>query len=1131
MPEKIPRRKTAKSRKRTKVPGSGDVSVEVPAASPGLSSKAPTARAESDAKSTKSESGGRHVELSADSATHSHAAGAVDIHRNRATEAAQHGNPDLAAPDQPVEDNDKGAGGSEPSGFGTKQLLDIGPLANVEGRFVRISDLAALLTTDGKQHFSRAVLDVLERARREPRLISEEGYPVVDAWAYLRAAILVGSKQAQGRPSEENVHQFLVEWFTNTALDLDGIGKGQVLETSWVESENDGPSGSNDGDMAGSNAVAHPELTQIIADAARIVQRTHKFQSRIDARHMILAILRSEPGRGALAELDLIDPSKQSDFVQLVQSYRRYRLDHAFTSEPAEAWEEVWSELDTARIPDWAKPSEPIVLYHPSYDSDEVVRLSDDALGVAKDVRSLAELICLKDANPPLAIGLFGDWGAGKSTFMEMLEEAIDDVTTRASKESRLPFVRRVAHIRFNAWHYMDATLWASLVTHIFKELHKKSRNKEHPLDWLQETQLDALFQELGVVKDSERQAEEKIADLDSESKSFQEQLDKIERERAAENKKLISEYGKALIEAIPVPDLDGAVEKGYAALGLGSKAPTARQLSTTIEEAATLGGRMKLLVTTFSGGAEKPIRYAIFGVTVFLLVGALTALAAVKFNAVLPGLENIAGALGPIFGLIAGFATWIRPHLSFLNEHLGPLIDAHNQVMESLDKRENERAKLEVQVKERLEDLRVEQYEKERELKNINAERQRLEAIARGDRPTELLTRFIEDRASAEGYQKHLGLLSFIRQDFETVSRLMHEQREKEAAGNKSDDKIPIIDRIILYIDDLDRCQHKQVVQVLEAVHLLLAFDLFVVVVGVDARWLQHSLEKVYPDQLAGRSETQLIDGAGATNPYDAPATAFDYLEKIFQVPFWLRPLDFGNAGTYQSLLSNFFGSEILVTLHKDNEPDILEDRDNGEEQAAVLTPVQVILPPVPKETPDQTLRRVTITDKEFKLMKKLGPLAGKSPRAVKRFVNLYRLIRARRHGDALTNFVEGATGMDGDALKAPEYPAIMFWLAAEVGLPAKVIQAFEFLVSELGTSARDVVRNLANSREGEFDALQGRQMAASRDLQSYAGRISAAFDATVQLLDESNWPEAFLAGTNEPSRYSFRRATGRPS
>jgi hypothetical protein len=56
-------------------------------------------------------------------------------------------------------------------------------------------------------------------------------------------------------------------------------------------------------------------------------------------------------------------------------------------------------------------------------------------------------------------------------------------------------------------------------------------------------------------------------------------------------------------------------------------------------------------------------------------------------------------------------------------------------------------------------------------------------------------------------------------------------------------------IDRVVLYIDDLDRCPPAKVLEVLEAVHLLLALELFVVVVGVDPRWLRNSLRHQYQD------------------------------------------------------------------------------------------------------------------------------------------------------------------------------------------------------------------------------------------------------------------------------------------
>ena len=89
-------------------------------------------------------------------------------------------------------------------------------------------------------------------------------------------------------------------------------------------------------------------------------------------------------------------------------------------------------------------------------------------------------------------------------------------------------------------------------------------------------------------------------------------------------------------------------------------------------------------------------------------------------------------------------------------------------------------------------------------------------------------------------------------------------------------------IERIILYIDDLDRCHPDKVVEVLQAVHLLLAFNLFNVVVGVDARWLERSLRRQYVGRPGSRA-------AGTPDPFSPQ----DYLEKIFQIPYALAPID----------------------------------------------------------------------------------------------------------------------------------------------------------------------------------------------------------------------------------------------
>jgi hypothetical protein len=105
----------------------------------------------------------------------------------------------------------------------------------------------------------------------------------------------------------------------------------------------------------------------------------------------------------------------------------------------------------------------------------------------------------------------------------------------------------------------------------------------------------------------------------------------------------------------------------------------------------------------------------------------------------------------------------------------------------------------------------------------------------------------------------------------------------------DEAGDQLPAIDRIVVYIDDLDRCPPARVVEMLEAIHLLLAVELFVVVVAVAPRWLLQALHSHYRDQL-----TAPATGAAVTDDGQAlwQPSAVQYLEKIFQVVLTLPPL-----------------------------------------------------------------------------------------------------------------------------------------------------------------------------------------------------------------------------------------------
>lgn len=106
------------------------------------------------------------------------------------------------------------------------------------------------------------------------------------------------------------------------------------------------------------------------------------------------------------------------------------------------------------------------------------------------------------------------------------------------------------------------------------------------------------------------------------------------------------------------------------------------------------------------------------------------------------------------------------------------------------------------------------------------------------------------------------------------------------------------------------------KVVEVLQAVHLLLSFPAFVVVVAVDARWVSQSLRIGYKD-LFGQDDSADIDGDGIPDSFRA--TPHDYLEKIFQIPFWLYPM---NIEGRRNLLTQLMESNLESEPAKESNP-----------------------------------------------------------------------------------------------------------------------------------------------------------------------------------------------------------------
>ncbi|MDF2235006.1 P-loop NTPase fold protein [Albimonas sp. CAU 1670] len=787
-----------------------------------------------------------------------------------------------------------------------------------------------------------------------------------------------------------------------------------------------------------------PELLDVLAAAAALQASAGRGAEPIALAATLAALVATPAGRQAWIDLGLLgdEPARAFESLRaMVEEMGGRDLPSADRRRWSAALDEAWGEGDPLQGLNLRRP---VRLVFPDYAADDVARrrgadrsmLDADRLGVAADARALADLICLKAARPPLAIGLFGPWGSGKSTFMRMIEEAAeaDRAAAAAMRAEGVspPFVESVAHVWFNAWHYLDANLWASLVSHIFRELHRLSRGASPE----EARRMDYLVEKLASAAQAETAAREGVRAADASVKKARRRVAAADRLRACLRRKLAQAAPRALDDLLEAKTREGL--DALQAAGLAAPLHSVEQLQDLRRELSGLGGRLRLAGGALLKGGWRSVGWLVLAAGALLVLGGAGAwLNAEAGGRLLPAW--LAGFLADgmaWLGAAGALAAVVVPHLRRANAALDALAAAEEEARAALARAEAGRRRLEADLAR----LEAERLRAQDDLDARRRERERLEAMRRGEEPAEMLAQFIEERARAEGYRKHLGLLSQIRSDFELMADLLAprnpKQREDAAARiGAAPERLPQIERIVLYIDDLDRCRDEQVVEVLEAIHLLLAFDLFVVVVGVDARWVEGALSRFYEKQLAAGSA-----------PDGRPSVA-DYLEKIFQIPFRLRPMALGEGGGYSRLVAELVGPVQErpgdpAAPGRDTEPGRPDDAADGRadpgdatsEGAAPALPLVDLSAVWPREeTPEQVLERVTLTRAELDAIEALGPLVGRSPRTAKRFVNLYRLLRSRRRGEDLEAFLSPSDG------SAPPFLATLFWLSLETGLDAR--------------------------------------------------------------------------------------------
>lgn len=642
-------------------------------------------------------------------------------------------------------------------------------------------------------------------------------------------------------------------------------------------------------------------------------------------------------------------------------------------------------------------PFNPRPIDIPNYKADQIEEddLADDMVGIRSEVDAFAYLLASRGLSPPLAVGLFGDWGSGKSFFMQSVQNRIEQLThdpkVLEKPQSEVPFWKRIVQIKFNAWHYMEGELWASLVDHIFNQLRMKDdtedlvkKRRDHWLEKLDNTQAKIIS-----LKSKRKKAENDLLAKKEKAESLRRQ-----RESELEN---LEELRQATLDILIKDSLDevkAVLEPFLISIGV----PTAEEVFQKIDAAKTELKKGRVVFETLWTDTE--VRWTVIlsmvGIPVLVFL-----LSLIDVSAVVKAFSGISATIVAVFSFFGKAIDIARSRI----EKLENVAEQVRKEIEETRKMLNEKiqaSEMEIEKAEtNLKTLVEEQHDLALNIKNYQKQ---LENVT----PMSVLTDFVTERVGSGDYRKLLGIPALIQQDFRQLARLVSDQNKEilnDSKGNL-ENKSETFNRIILYIDDLDRCPDDHVVKVLQAVHLLLAFKLFVVVVAVDSRWLSHALTKHF----------KALEVSSNNGP---AATPDDYLEKIFQIPFWIPPLsDTAKRNIVQGLLSG----HLTVSESGEEEELDIDKPSMSDEQLRVIT----LLDPTNAPPTIQTAA-LSITRAELNFLDDLAPILGTTPRSTKRFVNLYQLVRIIYH-----------LNPESEAAISPkQYELLAFVLALGEGLP----------------------------------------------------------------------------------------------
>jgi len=652
------------------------------------------------------------------------------------------------------------------------------------------------------------------------------------------------------------------------------------------------------------------------------------------------------------------------------------------------------------------------------YESSERPRLWNDDVEVEDQLNVKAEVIVLADClaskltEPPFVIGIFGPWGSGKSFCFNLIRKQLINIQKQpANRENEdFPYAGHLYLVCFRSWTYSKGDLWSSLMYKILNDvsdqldlesvLEKKYKNcltegTHSTIELLLDRK--KLTQEAPNFKFNRGEVTKSLEEI-FEDNNTQDKNDLVEAERdliKAKNrvfwKELFSDYTGE--EGDPIKNyLHNKVygESSEEQPPIDNKTSTNGD-GTTNDNVSTEEGKSEHshipLYYKLTDDAKKNSGNQSF-LQIYNKIGRSEMFSLVRKSRKLYGVKLIVNVIliVAVFCVLAGLIVMLSIYVNDETARIGAILisistfivytlykvkDSISKIMDDTEKALMEEFK---RVKEKTEDVEAGGQSGEdihRLLGKISNIKARMKVVE-----GESITNFVNQRLQSNDYADNLGVIHQAQLDLQALSdAMLHPTNiDKFPRGNA---------RVIIEVDDLDRCMPDLVVAVLEALQLLVNTGLFVVVVAIDPRYVCTTLEtKIYKDILHRNKSP----------------TGMDFLEKIIQIPYGVPMIN-------EDAVEAFVDSQIKVEIKEvddEGEGTDLVDLDRQRDDEVEETSEPADQPPATVlASNDQVLQQLNprteehFSIEEAKMLKEACKAFKLTPRAMKRTINIFKLLK----------------------------------------------------------------------------------------------------------------------------------------